>query len=730
MVRREKDYLAAIYSAIAVLIFLANTNLLAQSPTTTIQSDTLKQLKVDEVQVTGKTSIRKTKEQAFNINVVDAKQLYNSSVDLNQILNRTSGVRIREDGGMGSTFSFSLNGFSGRQVKFFLDGLPMDNFGSSLTLNNFPATMAERIEIYKGVLPVHLGADALGGAVNIVTRTNANFLDVSYGYGSFNTHKASINGAFTDAKTGFTVRTNAFYNYSDNNYKVTVNPIDLVSGQKGPEQEVERFHDTYKSIAAQVEVGVTGRSYADHLLFGAMVAGNNKDIQTGITMEQVFGARTTTSSSIIPTLKYKKSDLFLDGLDLTLFSAYNISNNNFVDTTRLRYNWLGETAPTTTAELSRTQLKNRDKEALTSANLTYSLNNSHAVSLNYTLTDFQRKSSDEENPDNITFLMPQGLRKQTIGLSWQATYKRFTSTVFGKLYDLHAESFEDVSTNTVADYVPTTLNRTHAGYGAATAYFITPQLQAKASYEHTYRMPEAVELLGDGLFVRRNANLKPEKSDNLNIGALYSIIPTGPHRLNFEGSFIFRNAKDYIRQDQQQVQPIDRQFINVGNVRTTGAEAELSYVWNNKLFASVNATFQDIIDRTEFLVSENLTGTTTSPNLNYGYRLPNMPYLFGNANIGTRLHPTPNDKNTLSLNYGLSYVEKYYFTPNQIGQNNHDIIPRQISHDLFADYSINDGKYVIALECKNIMNEKLYDNYLLQKPGRSFFIKLRYFITQ
>src|SRR5690606_14011740 len=215
--------------------------------------------------VMGKTVARQIEERPFNVNVIDVKQLYNTTSDLNQVLNQTSGVRIREDGGVGSNFSFSLNGFSGRQVKFFLDGIPMDNFGSSLTLNNFPTTMVERMEVYKGVLPVSLGADALGGAVNIITRSNPNFLDLSYGYGSFNTHKAGVNAAYTDSKTGFSARINAFYNYSDNNYKVSVSPIDLHTGQEGPVQEVERFHDGYQSVGGQVELGVTDKSYADKL---------------------------------------------------------------------------------------------------------------------------------------------------------------------------------------------------------------------------------------------------------------------------------------------------------------------------------------------------------------------------------------------------------------------------------------------------------------------------------
>ncbi len=715
-------------SITALLLSIAAASAASGQATGTVP-DTTKRKNLEEVNVTGKTAIRKVKEQAFNINVVDVTQLYNTSADLNQVLNRTTGVRVREDGGLGSTFNFSLNGFTGKQVKFFLDGLPMDNFGSSLTLNNFPTTMAERVEVYKGVLPVSLGADALGGAVNIVTRANANYLDVSYGYGSFNTHKAGVNGAYTDKKTGFTVRTNAFYNYSDNNYKVLVEPIDFATGQDGPRQEVERFHDGYRSAGAQVEAGLTGKAFADRLLIGAIVAGNDRDIQTGVTMEQVFGARTSRSHSVIPTLKYKKSSLLMEGLDLTVYGAYNLTTNRFVDTTRLRFNWLQETTPTTTAEFLRTQLKNRDNEALASVNLAYGINDNHAVSLNYVLTDFRRKSSDVEDPDNVTFLLPQGLRKQTVGLAWQATHDRFTATAFGKGYFLHAESFENVSTNTVPDYRSTALDRLHAGYGLAAAYFITPDLQAKASFERTYRLPEATELLGDGLFYRRNSNLRPERSDNVNVGALYSVPELGPHRLHLEGNFIFRNAKDYIRLDQQQVQPVDRQHINVGDVRTTGGEAEIRYSWNDRLFASVNATFQDIIDRTEFLVSENLTGTTRSPNLNYGYRLPNMPYLFGNANVGARFHTAGNRRNTLSLNYGLSYVEKYYLTPNQIGLNNDDVIPRQVAHDILADYAFSGGRYTVALECRNLADSELFDNYLLQKPGRSFVIKLRYFLT-
>lgn len=268
------------------------------------------------------------------------------------------------------------------------------------------------------------------------------------------------------------------------------------------------------------------------------------------------------------------------------------------------------------------------------------------------------------------------------------------------------------------------------GYGAAAAYFVLPQLQAKASYEHTYRLPEAVELLGDGLYVRRNSVLKPESSDNINVGALYLFDASDDHRFGLELNYLFRNAKDYIRIDQRQAQPVDRQYINMGDVVTHGVEGEFRYNWKDKLRASVNLTYQDIVDKEEFLTSTNLTGTTTSPNLGYGYRIPNIPYLFANADIGYIFDKVGTAGNTLSFNYSLNFVEKYHFTPSQLGSNNQDIIPAQFAHNIAANYVLNNGKYNISLECRNLADNDLFDNYKLQKPGRSVFLKLRYFISK
>ena len=152
---------------------------------------------IKDIQVTAKSATTRIKEQSYEVEAIATKGLENSVSDAKTILNNVSGVRIAEDGGLGSNSTFSLNGFSGSQVKFFLDGIPMDNFGSSLGLGDLPVNMIKHIEVYKGVVPVWLGNDALGGAVNIITHNTANYLDASYAFGSFNTHRTSLNGART-----------------------------------------------------------------------------------------------------------------------------------------------------------------------------------------------------------------------------------------------------------------------------------------------------------------------------------------------------------------------------------------------------------------------------------------------------------------------------------------------------------------------------------------------------
>lgn len=685
---------------------------------------------LQEVTVVGKSEIRKVKELSFTVSALDMSRYRNASSDLNQLVNKTAGVRIREEGGMGSGYSFNLNGFSGKQVKFFLDGIPMDNFGTSFGLNNLSPSMVGRVEVYKGVLPVNLSADALGGAVNIVTRRDANYLDATYSVGSFNTHRAAVNHAWTNLTTGFTVRTNLFYNFSDNNYKVFVPILDLETKEMGPSRWVKRFHDGYQAAGLKLETGWTGRSWADDLLFGVILSGNDKEIQNGVTMEKVFGGKTSDGRSLVPSVTYRKRDLFLKGLDLNLYGTYSRSLFHYTDTTGYRYNWLGERVPRESAgagEDTRSRLRLRDDEWQAVANLNYRVDGHHAVTFNYSFSRFGRHTHDKEDPENREHLIPQNFRKQIAGLGWTTTYARWNATAFVKMYHQQGKSYAYVDQFQETERLePFTTRYNKAGYGAAASWFVWQPLQVKASYEHTYRLPEGNEMFGDGLFNQRNPDLKPESSDNVNISLLYDRFLPRDHRLSGEAGVLFRKSKDFI---QKELKDPSTRYINLGRVKTFGVEAGLRYEYRQLFHVAGNLTWQHITDDMEYIVTTGFVGDGQKKNLTYKDRIPNLPYLFGNADAGIRLRNLGWNNTELTLGYGLGYVHAYYLAWPSLGsKDSKSIIPGQLSHNLTVGYALAGGRYNVSVECRNLTDALLYDNYLLQKPGRAFSLKLRYFI--
>lgn len=241
--------------------------------------------RIDEVVVRG-NAVSRVNTSAFSVTAVDTRQLRNTNQDLGKILDKVSGLKVREDGGVGSSASINLNGFTGKHVKIFLDGVPMDGASSSFGINNIPSGFASRIEVYKGVVPVNFGGDALGGVINIVSdRTPRTYVDVSYSYGSFNTHRTNISvGLF--GSNGLSLRLNAYQNYSDNDYKVKTQWTDLKTNAVSKEERwIRRFLDKYHNEAVIVRMGVENKPWADRLIVGANYSQEYAQIQNANLMK-------------------------------------------------------------------------------------------------------------------------------------------------------------------------------------------------------------------------------------------------------------------------------------------------------------------------------------------------------------------------------------------------------------------------------------------------------------
>ena len=684
------------------------------------------------VQVVGKSETAEIREMPYSITAIDVAPLKTQNLDVNQILGTVSGVRIREEGGLGSSFNFTLNGFSGNQVRFFIDGIPMDYFGSSLTLNNIPSNLISNIEVYKGVVPVHLGSDALGGAINITTNQNIRrFLDISYSIGSFNTHRASVVSRYT-TNSGLRVNANAFFNYSDNNYDIMAEVANTETG-KVTEQEVERFHDGYQSQTVQVEIGVTNKPYADQLLVGVIGSSNYKEIQSGYNLTKVVGEAYTEDKAILGTFKYKKSDLLLDGLTLTVNGFTKFGRILTVDTSSYEYNWLGERSRkklgTTSGEIAwyKTQFRFDDKASTATSLLSYKINENQSVAINNTFSYFYRIGSDplgQSDPvglSSVPFTQPNTLRKNITGLSYSLKLleDKLRMVGFGKMYYLHSVSREEDGFGDQQEINTIRKESLTYGYGVGATYFLFEGFQIKASYEYAYRLPDVLELFGNGLQVEPNAHLDSEHSQNYNFGVL-SQQTWGKHQLMTEASFLYRLPKNMIR---NYAVGNTSNYLNLVDTKVTGYELNLRYDYNRKINASINGTYQPIVNTQK---TDPVSGGT---NYLYLSQIPNEPILFGNAQAGYTILNNTQTSNKLFANWTTSFVEAFYLKwPAYGGKSSKADIPRQLSHSISLSYSMKGGKYNASLSCTNIFDAVLFDNFMLQKPGRAFSLKLNYFL--
>ncbi len=692
---------------------------------TTVENITLIESarQLNEVQVNGKNEVQEIKESGFAVNVIETRQYANTTADLNQVLNRSSGVRVREQGGLGSNYNFSINGLSGKQVKYFIDGVPMEVFGSSMTLNNIPVNLAERIEVYKGVVPVSLGSDAMGGAVNVITNQKVQkYLDASYSYGSFNTHRAALTGQYRFDSIGLVVRASAFYNYSDNNYIMRGVEIWDEQQYKYVQKDFRRFHDQYVSGMGNLELGFMNKKWADVFFVGAAYSATTQDLQTGFNQEVVYGDVRRKGYGLTGSVRYRKDNLFTKGLNLNLFASRSLDHYVVTDTAYSKYAWDGSRIATTFAEMGgiRTRTNITRPKTFLRTSLSYELSPVHSFNLNYVL-DYMRNETFNEmltSEDN----MPGILNKQILGLAYQQELfrKRLTNTLFGKYYGLGLEQKKWNSAE--YRYFTDTQYLSNFGYGLASRLRVLKDMGIKASYELAFRLQEIEEMFGNGLNVVPNTELKPEKSQNVNAGVFYGL-NLKKHRIFLEAGGFFRNAFDFIY-----AVPYERsnaiRYENKSRLRVTGLEGKTRYSYSDLMIVSVNATYQKSINMTKY----SREGSTI-PEATYMNQIPNQPFFFGNIDFSIGKNNVLGKGSRVQANWYTQYVHWFYLTWEAYGNKaGKSTIPDQYVHTASVTCSFSEGKYNISLECRNMTNNLAYDNFKLQKPGRAFSVKFRYFI--
>lgn len=676
------------------------------------------------VQVKGH-AVKRINNSALNAVALDARRFDNTNLDIAGALGKVSGVRIRTNGGVGSGAQVNLNGFTGKHVKLFIDGVPMDGQTSSFGLQNIPISLASQIEVYKGVVPVSLGGDALGGAINIVTRHDpGTHLDASYGYGSYDTHKASVNLSHT-FRSGVTLRLNAYGNASANNYRVLTQNVDLATDAFDTQEHwYRRFHDHYRQGAVIAQVGLVNQRWADRLMLGMNVNYEQADVQHANLMKIVFGQKTRTAEGWSPSLAYEKRGIF-GHLDARVNLRYDRTHTTNTDTATRFYNWRGESRRNDRQGESGLPVIGSfvGHNAVGVASLRYRQGAS-TLTLSNTLSYFTRKTEDASaaawQQSAMTF-MERDNTKNILGVEYKFVPSyHWNVMAMAKHYHTAVEGpvlVEEPGRRPRYEQQSRTVSA--LGYGAAATYRWHGGWQAKVSYEHALRLPNLRELFGDGDLEDGAAGLRPERSHNANANVVWEQNFAANHYFRFEIGGNFRYIHDYIiRTINDKGGAVSK---NHGTVLGYGADFGLHYTWR-RLNVDAAYAYQSMTNRER-------TTPQGAPSVTFGDQVPNIPFSFGNVDVTYQLwgekplhRRNEAPRWSVSLRYGVDYVYRFFRTWRGNGAKIY--IPTQWAHNAAVEVSYG-RHYHCSLEGNNLTDALLYDNYSLQKPGRSIMARFR-----
>lgn len=687
---------------------------------------------LDEVVVTAESEARELELSAKSVQVIETREIKLKSADLGEVLAKTEGVNVQRTGGLGSDVRFSLNGLSGDQVRFFYDGLPLDYTLYSFGIANVPLNVIDRVEIYKGVVPIEFGADALGGAVNM---ESPNVYDgfggsASYQVGSFNTHRITGNLNYANDQTGLFITGGGFYDYTDNNYKIDVAIADEQGQLK--QRSVRRFHDGYRAYGTNFKLGIRNKSWAKQLSIEGYYGDYLNEIQNsqapGLIDEPSLGINKAVAGSPFGEVVFSS---FSSGLNLhyevaftnkwnfNLKAGYNYNERVSVDTTKNLYNWLGEVV----------RVRNQPGEfggvdhfltisesVFARQQLTYTISDQHALKFSVAPTYSYRTGDDLLIEGQFDPALDDGYLFDVVtGLEYTADLldKRLQNISFVKHYrqNVRIESLDPSVEETLID--ERSVNNFGAGNGLK--YDWSPLFSTKLSYEYAYRLPRPDEIFGDGLFIFENLELRPESSHNVNLQWKYTSKPTAGTDWKLQGNLFLRRIDNLIF---LLVDPDDRgTYENVWSATSKGVE--VSGRWEelmDGLTISANATYQRYLNTSD-----------VGPFVAFkGDRIPNTPYFFTNGATEYNFRDVFKKHDQLSVFWTLRYVDSFFVGWESTGlQQFKDEVPNQTIHSAGITHRMKIKKIqnAITLELQNLTDAKVFDSFGLQRPGRAFYIK-------
>jgi len=638
-------------------------------------------------------------EEVPFVTVVDASAPSARAASVAELVERQAGIQLRSRGGLGAFTAVSLRGSEANEVAVFLDGVPLNRAAAGvIDLAQLPADGLERIEIYRGVPPVDLGGEVIGGAIHLVSRRGARRpqLRVSTGGGSFGARAASL--GYGDTRGGLATDVTVSYRGATGDFTYYDNAGTLFD--RSDDAFATRQNNGFDQLSLAASVGTAhARRGRIGWRFGANGLWKRQGVPgIGSVGAEALFARLDTARLVLEG-ELKRRGRFTD---LTL-GAHLVGERLAFDNPR------GEKV----GPYGAAHTENASVGAGLNARVDVPI---RAIALLTLLGDVrveQRTPRDLLTPAREGIPSVRGLGGVAASVELRLLRERLVLTPAVRL-----------------DGVVSTLVTDESGArvpGATdSSVFVSPRLGVRArvaswltlrgSAGRFVRFPTLLEQFGDGGFVLGTRTLRPETAWGGDAGfAASTPLPRGRGRFALEGAFFGREVADLIT-----YLPTANAFAaaNIGPVRILGVESRLTLRVLELVQLSVDYTF---------LSSENFSSEPGAA----GKPLPYRPrhQLFGRLDVGWR---------GLTAFYELDWVDES--TRDAQAYNR---IPGRVLHAIGARLSA--AAWDISVEVRNLADLRvvplplggsaragettpypLVDFYDYPLPGRAIYATVRY----
>ena len=554
-------------AAVAVLAAFSGLALQVQAQET---------VELDEVKVTAGRVEQELMDVNMSVSVITQEEIRRSSArNVGELLEDIPGVRINNDGGQGMK-RIKIRGEDAFRTLVMIDGQKVSEHksmsGSPMLID---PSMIERIEVIKGPASVLYGSDAIGGAINIITKkggTKPIEGEVSAGMNTSASGK-NASGSIYGGIDGWKYRLSASIEDNDN--------------LKTPKGEMENTYFTARSVSGFLSYDFTPDATVGASLDYYDLEFGSSDVNTpGFAVDvpkwtrfkaAAFGEIKNITSSFVrlrTDIFYQKSKKDMTNTVPGVWTQGEVDTFKAMGFEEAFLNRVGVQAGN--AYVLQPHASNDMNQYGFSIQADWQIGDRNYLIAGYEISYDDLNAHSWNTGTNVMPMMLTDKNYDGYQMT-NAVYASMETLLSANLTLTYGARYTWVKTD--MDSINNKMGTKTSGEGsdgkivfnAGVLWHGTDNITLRASYAQGYRSPILQELyidtsMGSTGTTYANPDLKPETSDNFEIGARWN--STG---LSADLAIFYSTADDYIA-TLYNAQKRGYQYNNVAEAKTFGVE--------------------------------------------------------------------------------------------------------------------------------------------------------------